>query len=150
MKKSNLKIGLAAICLFIIDQFSKWLVINYLKQPFELTSWFSLKYEENLGIAWSIPIPPEVIIPLNVILLGLLIFYMPRIVDLRHKESVLGLSLVIGGALGNIYDRFAHGFVVDFISIGWWPVFNLADAFLTIGIFIILLFYGTIRRHSRR
>ena len=44
-----------------------------------------------------------------------------------------GLVLILGGALGNLYDRIALGFVVDFIDLRVWPVFNAADSFITVG-----------------
>ncbi|MCK5641859.1 MAG: signal peptidase II, partial [Gammaproteobacteria bacterium] len=135
MKKSHLIVGLLATCFFIVDQLLKWIAVNYLVKPVELTSWFAFKYEENIGIAWSMPVPQEIIIPLNIILLVLIIIYLPKHVDLRLNKSMLALALIVGGALGNIFDRFAYGYVIDFISVGWWPVFNLADSFLVIGIF---------------
>ena len=59
----------------------------------------------------------------------------------RTDDRVLlvGLALVLGGALGNLVDRFLRapgflrGHVVDFVSVGWWPVFNVADACITVG-----------------
>ncbi|MBO7237746.1 MAG: signal peptidase II, partial [Elusimicrobiaceae bacterium] len=44
-----------------------------------------------------------------------------------------GLVLILGGALGNLYDRITLGFVVDFIDLRVWPVFNAADSFITVG-----------------
>ena len=44
-----------------------------------------------------------------------------------------GLVLILGGALGNLYDRITLGFVVDFIDLRVWPVFNVADSFITVG-----------------
>ena len=51
----------------------------------------------------------------------------------------LGFGLIIGGALGNIVDRFDDGHVTDFIQIGWWPLFNIADSCISIGVIILLL-----------
>jgi len=64
----------------------------------------------------------------------------------RTTDTVLvvALTLVLGGALGNLVDRFARapgflrGHVVDFISIGWWPVFNVADSCVTIGAVLLI------------
>jgi len=64
----------------------------------------------------------------------------------RTTDAVLvvALTLVLGGALGNLVDRFARapgflrGHVVDFISIGWWPVFNVADSCVTIGAVLLI------------
>jgi signal peptidase II len=58
---------------------------------------------------------------------------------------VIGLTLVLGGALGNIMDRifrapgFMRGHVVDFVAVGWWPVFNLADSCVTIGAIVLIV-----------
>lgn len=73
----------------------------------------------------------------------------------RHatdRVMVIGLTLVLGGALGNLVDRMTRspgvlrGHVVDFVAVGWWPVFNLADSCITIG--AILLVARTLRAPS--
>ena len=64
----------------------------------------------------------------------------------RMTDSVLvvALTLVLGGALGNLVDRFVRapgflrGHVVDFVSVGWWPVFNVADSCVTIGAVVLI------------
>ncbi len=48
-------------------------------------------------------------------------------------------SLVIAGALGNLYDRFRYGYVVDFLDFRIWPVFNIADASICVGVFLVIL-----------
>ncbi|MDE2237203.1 MAG: signal peptidase II, partial [Elusimicrobia bacterium] len=50
-----------------------------------------------------------------------------------------GLLLVLGGALGNLYDRLAYGFVVDFIDLRVWPVFNVADSCISVGAACLML-----------
>ena len=56
-----------------------------------------------------------------------------------EKMRHYALILVIGGAAGNLYDRFFYGYVVDFLDFLVWPVFNIADIFISIGIFLILV-----------
>jgi len=56
-----------------------------------------------------------------------------------NRVMALGFGLLLGGALGNIADRFDDGHVTDFIQIGWWPLFNIADSCITIGVIILLL-----------
>ncbi len=46
---------------------------------------------------------------------------------------------IVGGAVGNILDRFHYGYVVDFIDLRWWPVFNMADSCITVGVVLLLL-----------
>jgi signal peptidase II len=55
------------------------------------------------------------------------------------------MGLILGGAVGNIVDRIRLGSVVDFISVGWWPVFNLADSAISVGVTALaayLIFIG--------
>jgi signal peptidase II len=65
-------------------------------------------------------------------------------VDRWESPSPLGSRLLIIGALGNLLDRMIHGFVIDFISIGRFPVFNIADICITVG--IGLLIYRSLRQ----
>ncbi len=76
---------------------------------------------------------------------------------IKGKENHLGLSLILGGAIGNLIDRVLYGRVVDFIDLSMgkyhWPAFNVADSSLTVGVTIILLihFLKTIKpKHSAR
>jgi signal peptidase II len=46
---------------------------------------------------------------------------------------------IAGGAIGNIIDRFHYGYVVDFIDLHWWPVFNVADSCITVGVGLLIL-----------
>ena len=79
-----------------------------------------------------------VIMPL--ILTGLLIY---NIYYYRHSEHlnrtyIMAFSLILGGAIGNLIDRIMLGYVVDFIDLRVWPVFNIADSAITIGAAVIL------------
>jgi signal peptidase II len=67
--------------------------------------------------------------------------------SVRHatdRWTLIGLVLVLGGSLGNLADRlarspgFLRGHVVDFVAVGWWPVFNLADSCITIGAIVLI------------
>ena len=76
----------------------------------------------------------------------LVTFILARVLQ-RTTDMVLvvALTLVLGGALGNLVDRFARapgflrGHVVDFVAVGWWPVFNVADSCVTIGAVLLIL-----------
>lgn len=149
MKQSYLKVGIPAFIFFAADQLSKWWAAAALHNPVYLTDWFVLKYAQNVGIAWSISVPQPWLNILDMLLLIILPLYISQNIDLRRKDSRIFLSMVIGGALGNLFDRLMRGFVIDFISVGTFPVFNLADSLLSVGIFLILVFYGKIRRDRR-
>jgi signal peptidase II len=73
-------------------------------------------------------------------------FFVARAVrDATDRWTLIGLVLVLGGALGNLADRlarspgFLRGHVVDFVAVGWWPVFNVADSCITIGAILLIV-----------
>lgn len=68
---------------------------------------------------------------------------------LRNRMPAAGAvlaGLILGGTLGNGYDRLFHGFVTDFIAVHWWPVFNVADAAISSGVVLLLAGYALRRR----
>jgi signal peptidase II len=140
--------GLIGIFLTLLDQLSKWWALQNFTEPFDVTSFFSFRYEQNYGIAWSIWIPMPLLIVLHTALVIAIPVFAYKNLDMRKNVSQFITALVLGGALGNLYDRIFRGFVVDFIAFSFWPVFNLADAFLCIGIFLFVAFYGKIKRVS--
>lgn len=73
-----------------------------------------------------------------VILLVYNIYYYRQTGSLS-KLYILGFSLILGGAIGNLIDRLTLGYVIDFIDLRVWPVFNVADSAITIGTIIIIL-----------
>lgn len=110
------------------DQLSKVIVQRSGKIPVSL----------NDGIAFSIKLPMFLQILATVVLLSCVILFSKKIVSAENTErrkgvAVLALSMVLGGGLGNLVDRINMGYVVDFIDVGFWPVFNLADSFVSIG-----------------
>ncbi|GAC1400918.1 MAG: signal peptidase II [Vulcanimicrobiaceae bacterium] len=60
----------------------------------------------------------------------------------------LAFGSIVGGAIGNIVDRFHYGFVVDFIDLRWWPVFNIADSCITVGVAVLVI--GSLRRDASK
>lgn len=80
-----------------------------------------------------------IIIPL--VLTALLVYniYYYRNSEQLSRMYILAFSLILGGAIGNLWDRIAFGYVIDFIDFRIWPVFNIADSAITIGAAIILL-----------
>jgi signal peptidase II len=92
---------------------------------------------ENSGIAFGIDLPfsaQKLLIPIA--LIAVLYFgWQSR----KDKIQSLGFGLIIGGAFANILDRFDDGFVSDFIDVGWWPSFNVADSCITVGVGLLLV-----------
>ncbi len=59
--------------------------------------------------------------------------------NIEDKLSAIGFGLVTGGAIGNLIDRIVYGHVIDFIDVRVWPVFNIADSAITIGVVLLIL-----------
>jgi signal peptidase II len=80
-----------------------------------------------------------IVIPAAAIALLVYNIYYYRENDNISRSYIFALSLILGGAIGNLFDRITLGYVVDFIDFRVWPVFNIADSAITIGAVIILL-----------
>ena len=149
MKRFVFAVTVVSILLAILDQLTKFFVIKYFLKPKILIDGFlKIIYSENTGIAFSIPFPFTLLMILTVFLIGLILYFSYKELDLNKKLSIFSVSLVIGGALGNLADRLAKGYVVDFLSIWKYPLFNLADVFIVAGILMLGLFYGRIKRNK--
>ena len=133
-----------ALSLFIVvlDQLTKYVALKYLS-PYQsipvIPNVFHLSLVKNTGIAFGFFGDRARLLTAVVIvcLLGLLFlaFQMRRA---RLLERV-ALGFILGGAAGNLIDRITAGHVVDFFDFRIWPVFNVADSFITVGVAMFLL-----------
>lgn len=121
----------------LLDQLIKWLIVANLP----LGSGFALvpgllgiHYVQNTGAAWSIfsgnTMGLAVFSVFMAALLGVWIWKTPS----ENRCQRLALSLMLAGAFGNMLDRFRLGYVIDFIELPHWPIFNIADMLLCIGV----------------
>jgi signal peptidase II len=113
---------------------------------------FRIRYAENPGAAWGLfrNLPENVRGPLfHLVSIGAVIlisYYFMKLsgTDPAEKWALWGLPLVLGGAIGNYADRLARGFVVDYFEAHWfdkasWPVFNIADSAICVGVGMLVL-----------
>ncbi|MFN8613009.1 MAG: signal peptidase II [Vulcanimicrobiota bacterium] len=136
--------ALIAVTLLVAgcDQLSKYYVWTHFQlgesRP-ALSSLFSWTYLHNRGGAFSILNGARWFFLTAGFLISLLLARaLPRMAQ-GHPVPALAYSLILGGAIGNLIDRGCYGYVVDFIDFHWWPVFNLADSAITIGISLLTL-----------
>ncbi len=146
----NRLIGLAlAALLFIADQAVKWYVVGPLNlrvvRNIELLPFFDLSYVENRGISLGLLQATNMEMRWLLVALTAVIAIVVLVWMMREKllGDILGLAMILGGAIGNIRDRFNLGYVIDYadLHIGTFRpflVFNIADAAITIGVVIIL------------
>ena len=128
-----------ATLIFVIDQFTKFLVRDQLmfRESFPADGFLRFTHTHNTGSAFGIFQDQNTpLIVVSIVGVGILIMiYRSQ----RVPSSLLRLSLglQIGGALGNLFDRIRLGHVTDFMDVGTWPVFNVADASIITGLAIL-------------
>ncbi len=150
--KYNLTGLLAVALLTFLDQWTKHLAVLYLKDQNPFVLWegvFEFNYLENRGAAFGIFQGQRAIfLVCTILILGLVAFCYYRLPEDRHFHPIrlVGI-LLVAGAIGNMIDRVANSFVVDFFYFKLidFPVFNVADCYVTVGAallaFLILFYY---------
>lgn len=122
MKKFILPVSAIAATL---DQASKWFMLAHFPEYVIF----------NSGIAFGLPVPNIVLlVGIPLLLAGFLYWILTQKRTSNYFLLSVLYSLILGGGSSNYLDRVFRGSVVDFINIGFWPSFNLADSFLTVGI----------------
>lgn len=139
-----------SVLVFVLDQASKLFFENSLslyQQIVVIPDYFSWTLAYNKGAAFSFLADQGgwqrwFFAVLAFAICGLLIHWL-RKQSVTQRWSGIAYSLIIGGALGNVFDRLVLGHVVDFLDFYWqrahWPAFNLADSFIFIGAAMIVL-----------
>ena len=129
-----------------LDQYTKNLIVTYIPEGEKLEiipGFFNVTYVKNSGAAWSMLEGQRTIFIIITVLA--VIYFSYLLIKEKDKPFIFKISylLIIGGAIGNFLDRFVNAYVVDFLDFKFFgydfPVFNLADCFLTVGVFIYLI-----------
>jgi signal peptidase II len=144
-KRFGEKIILPAVALLILvaDQISKHLVLSNLNpgqswNPVtSLAPWVSITHVTNTGAAFGLfPDRGSLFVVIAVTVVVAIIFYYRHLPTGQWWIKV-SLGLQLGGALGNLLDRLRLGYVIDFIDFKIWPVFNVADSSIVVGVAIL-------------
>ncbi len=132
-----------------VDRGTKFLVVERFQLGESLTviaDFFELAYARNTGAAFGLFASPDS--PYRVVVLSgfaiaaavVVIVYSFRS-PIEHRLLQTGLALILGGAIGNLYDRLMYGYVVDFLEFHrgtyYWPTFNVADSAITVGVSLL-------------
>jgi signal peptidase II len=157
---SRIAAALVAIGVFAADRWSKWMIETHLA-PESVKSvipgFFNLVRSENPGVAfgmladdtgrWHTP----ALVLLSVVAILILAAMLWKI-DRLDRASAVGLSLIFGGAVGNVFDRVRSGAVTDFLDFyvqtHHWYIFNLADSAICVGAGLLLLSMFMTRNHN--
>ena len=135
-------IGVAAI-VFALDQATKFLVVQNIPLS---ESWsispifarlFKFTYITNTGAAFGMfpQLGNIFTVVAIIVIIGIVFFH--HFLPIGSIWVRLSIGLQLGGAMGNLVDRVLRGFVVDFVDIGFWPIFNIADISIVVGVTIL-------------
>jgi signal peptidase II len=149
-----------AISIFAVDRWSKWMIETHLTPDSVkavIPGFFNLVRSENSGVAFSMLAEEggrwhtPALVLLSAVAISILATMLWKI-DRLDRPSAVGLSLIFGGAVGNVYDRVRSGAVTDFldfyVSTHHWYIFNLADSAICVGAGLLLLSMFTTRNHD--
>ncbi len=133
------------LLLLLSDLITKYIVFNHIDlfQFIKITSFLDITHIHNFGVSFGLF--AGIIPSLVLIIVGLLVVFFIIFLYLNSKDKLerWGLFIIICGAIGNIIDRLINGYVIDFIYFHfnqyYWPAFNFADIYISIGIMMIIL-----------
>jgi signal peptidase II len=149
MKRKYLILGLITPIVLILDQATKLYVDRVMKlyqSIIVIQNFFDITYLRNKGAAFSFlsgfsyRLPFFILVSLVAVAV---IIYIFRKLKPEQNLAAVALSLILGGAVGNLIDRVRLGEVIDFIYVHWyehyWPAFNVADSAICVGVFLVAL-----------
>ncbi|MFC1656272.1 signal peptidase II [Patescibacteria group bacterium] len=138
---------LAAIVILFLDRTVKELILQYFTSDIEIIpNFFKITSQQNTGVAFGIQLPYVLQLVLFPILLIFGFYVVTTQLDFNKLSVQIISGCIAGAALSNFIDRVIYQHVVDYIAVSIYPVFNIADAFITVGIFLLVVFYGKIKK----
>lgn len=161
--KNKFQYFLVSVLIIISDQISKKIFEKFLSQVDgnsvkaigDEFARFTLAY--NTGIAFSIKLGGRYFLSAVSFLASIVIIYLIFKTDKVKKLELWAFSFILGGAIGNLIDRAFYGKVIDFIDCDFpdlimnrWPIFNLADSFVTIGMIFLAIQYLFFEKKSAK
>ncbi len=139
----------------ILDQVSKAVIerqMVFFERIDILGSFLGLRYVRNTGIGFGLlsGLDPFLIGGIQLLIIGVVLLTVFRFrYEITGAEEFF-VGMIIGGAFGNLVDRLRLGYVVDFVEMPLWPVFNVADSCIVIGAVLLLIAYYRRERRARK
>ncbi|MFH1831225.1 MAG: signal peptidase II [bacterium] len=131
---------------FLLDRISKLCILKYITEPKLITDYFNLSIAWNKGVSWSLLSFDSMLgksLLTAFILCVIVCFSIYTLIQLKNRHNIMFEVMVLAGALSNVVDRFLYGAVLDFLEFHlqtwYWPTFNVADIFVVVGVFGIIL-----------
>ncbi|MGI8482869.1 MAG: signal peptidase II [Thermomicrobiales bacterium] len=134
---------LVAASVIVVDQLLKAIVADWLGRGVSVHRWelggrwAAMEYIENSGAAFGVLAGQPVLISALAIVVTILFLAIMRDEAAHNVVLLTAVGLVLGGSLGNLLDRLRLGYVIDYLAIGIWPKFNIADSAIVIGLLLM-------------
>ncbi|HLD21334.1 MAG TPA: signal peptidase II [Patescibacteria group bacterium] len=129
-----------AIFAYGIDRLTKYLALYYLQQPhIIIPNILQLEFLGNTHFLFYWKMPAIIVFGSVGIVMMLMIYWGIKEYKAKQRISVVLLLLILTGACSNILDRIKYGYVIDFINVPFWSVFNIADVYIVIGVFLLII-----------
>lgn len=138
----NVYFLISAVCVLILDQVTKYIIIEKLPISSEIEvirGFFYITHIKNTGAAFGLFQDSTRTLTIISFVAIVLIIILKIILKLNYAFYNVSLGFILGGALGNLIDRYFVGEVTDFLNFTFWPVFNIADSFIIIGFCLIII-----------
>lgn len=137
--KKTALIYAVAVFFMALDRFFKIAAYQY-QINFEIfDNWFKFAFAPNPHIAFSIPLGGVVLKMLIAVILVALIFILKKMADERDIHLFFLFTLIFSGAVSNFYDRLVYGYVIDYLDLQYFTVFNVADIIIVTGALLALV-----------
>ncbi len=136
-----------ALTILLLDQLTKYLI--FITKPEWTWGFITIHYVTNTGAGFSILQGKTFLLGIISLIAAGIIIHQYKTFP-QHRWFQIFLGLIMGGILGNMLDRFLRGSVIDFIDLSFWPVFNVADAAICVGIVGIIIYYFREERNSKK
>ena len=151
---------LIALAVLVLDRLSKWIIVKtiVLEDAVPVVpGFFRFTHLENPGAAFSLfadstsPFKTALLVSFSLAALGVVAYLLWRSRN-DFNLNTISLSLILGGAVGNLWDRLADGMVTDFLDFylgaHHWPPFNIADSAIVVGAILLLLRMMKAEKHA--
>ncbi|MGB2426801.1 MAG: signal peptidase II [Alteromonas sp.] len=138
-----------SVVVLILDQWTKFAVVDSMRlyESIQITSFFNMTYVRNYGAAFSILHDAGgwqrwFFTAIAVVVSALLLYWLKQ-APKQQLRLPIAFCFILGGAIGNVYDRLVHGYVIDFLDFYYqqwhWPAFNIADSAIFIGAGLLII-----------
>lgn len=146
LSPARLLFGAVALAVFVADRLTKNAVVAAIPEGSErpaIDHFLFIQHLQNSCAAFSMcgPLSSNLLLVIALAVSAGIVYYALRPPPQPVAASGF-LGLILGGTLGNGIDRLLHGSVTDFLSVHWWPTFNVADSAISVGIVLLALGYG--------